>query len=48
MKQKPTTTAIGSTTATTFASTCYLGLTLGSGSDTVLNISKFSNLSVTP
>jgi hypothetical protein len=41
-------TTVGSTTNTTFASTCYIGLAVGSGSDTTLNTSQFSNLSVTP
>jgi hypothetical protein len=41
-------TTVGSTTKTTFASTCYIGLAVGSGSDTTLNTSQFSNLSVTP
>jgi hypothetical protein len=38
----------GSTTGTTFASNCYIGLAVGSGGDTTLNTSQFSNLSVTP
>jgi autotransporter-associated beta strand protein len=41
-------TSVGSTTSTTFASTCYIGLAVGSGSDTTLNTSQFSNVSVTP
>ena len=42
-------TSVGATTnATIFASTCYIGLAVGSGSDTTLNTSQFSNLSVTP
>ena len=41
-------TTVGSTTGTTFASTCYIGLAVGSGTDTTLNTSQFSNLSVTP
>jgi len=41
-------TTVGSTTNTTFASTCYIGLAVGSGSNTTLNTSQFSNLSVTP
>ena len=41
-------TTVGSTTNTTFASTCYIGLAVGSGSDTTLNTSQFSNVSVTP
>ncbi len=41
-------TSVGSTTSTTFASTCYIGLAVGSGSTTTLNTSQFSNLSVTP
>lgn len=41
-------TTVGSTTKTTFASTCYIGLAVGSGSDTTLNTSQFSNVSVTP
>ena len=41
-------TSVGSTTNTTFASTCYIGIAVGSGSNTTLNASSFSNLSVTP
>jgi autotransporter-associated beta strand protein len=41
-------TTVGSTTNTTFASTCYIGLAVGSGSDTTLNTSQFTNLNVTP
>ena len=41
-------TSVGSTTSTTFASTCYIGLAVGSGTDTTLNTSQFSSLSVTP
>ncbi|HSG23494.1 MAG TPA: hypothetical protein VLA64_11125, partial [Azonexus sp.] len=41
-------TTVGSATNTTFASTCYIGLAVGSGSDTTLNTSQFSNVSVTP
>jgi hypothetical protein len=41
-------TSVGSTTNTTFASTCYIGLAVGSGSNTTLNTSQFSNLGVTP
>ncbi len=41
-------TTVGSTTNTTFASTCYIGLSVGSGSTTTLNTSQFSNVSVTP
>jgi len=41
-------TTVGSTTSTTFASTCYIGLAVGSGSTTTLNTSQFSNLTVTP
>ena len=41
-------TLVGSTANTTFASTCYIGLAVGSGSDTTLNTSQFSNVSVTP
>ena len=41
-------TSVGSTTNTTFASTCYIGLAVGSGSTTTLNTSQFSNVSVTP
>jgi hypothetical protein len=29
-------------------STCYIGLAVGSGSDTTLNTSQFSNVRVTP
>jgi hypothetical protein len=41
-------TTVGSTTNTTFGSTCYIGLAVGSGSTTTLNTSQFSNVSVTP
>ncbi|MFM7182849.1 MAG: tandem-95 repeat protein [Verrucomicrobiales bacterium] len=41
-------TTVGSTTNTTFASTCYIGLAVGSGSNTTLNTSRFINVSVTP
>ncbi len=41
-------TTVGSTTNTTFASTCYIGIAVGSGSTTTLNTSQFSNVSVTP
>ncbi len=41
-------TTVGSTTGTTFAVNCYIGLAVSSGSDTTLNTSQFSNLSVTP
>jgi uncharacterized repeat protein (TIGR02543 family) len=41
-------TSVGSTTNTTFAATCYIGLAVGSGSTTTLNTSQFSNVSVTP
>ncbi|HSH14843.1 MAG TPA: putative Ig domain-containing protein, partial [Verrucomicrobiae bacterium] len=41
-------TTVGSTTNTTFAATCYIGLAVGSGSDTTLNTSQFGNVSVTP
>ena len=41
-------TTVGSTTNTTFAATCYIGLAVGSGSDTTLNTSQFSNITVTP
>ncbi|MES2980862.1 MAG: DUF6288 domain-containing protein [Verrucomicrobiota bacterium] len=41
-------TSVGSSTNTTFASTCYIGIAVGSGTDTTLNTSQFSNLSVTP
>jgi hypothetical protein len=30
------------------AANCYIGLAVSSGSDTTLNSSQFSNLSVTP
>ncbi|MCU0781657.1 MAG: Ig-like domain-containing protein, partial [Akkermansiaceae bacterium] len=40
-------TSVGSIT-TSFASTCYIGLAVGSGSNTTLNTSQFSNVSVTP
>jgi regulation of enolase protein 1 (concanavalin A-like superfamily) len=41
-------TEVGSTANTSFATTCYIGLAVSSGSDTTLNTSQFSNLSVTP
>ena len=41
-------TSVGSTTNTTMAANCYIGLAVDSGSDTTLNTSQFSNLSVTP
>jgi hypothetical protein len=41
-------TLVDSSTNTTFASTCYIGLAVGSGSTTTLNTSQFSNVSVTP
>jgi hypothetical protein len=41
-------TSVGSTTNTTFATTCYIGLAVASGSTTTLNTSQFSNVSVTP
>jgi hypothetical protein len=41
-------TSVGSTTGTTFAATCYIGLAVASGSTTTLNTSQFSNVSVTP
>jgi hypothetical protein len=41
-------TTVGSTTNTTFASTCYIGLAVASGSNTSLNTSQFSNVGVTP
>jgi regulation of enolase protein 1 (concanavalin A-like superfamily) len=40
-------TSAGSTTVT-MAANCYIGLAVSSGSDTTLNSSQFSNLSVTP
>jgi hypothetical protein len=40
-------TNMGSTTLP-FASTCYIGLAVGSGSNTTLNTSQFGNVSVTP
>ena len=39
--------SVGSTTVT-MATSCYIGLAVSSGSDTILNSSQFSNLSVTP
>jgi autotransporter-associated beta strand protein len=39
---------VGSTTDTTFASTCYIGLAVSSGSDGTRNTSQFNNVSVTP
>jgi autotransporter-associated beta strand protein len=41
-------TTVGSTTGTTFASTCYIGLAVSSGTTTTLNTSQFSNVTVTP
>jgi hypothetical protein len=41
-------TTVGSTTATTFGSNCYIGIAVNSGASTTLNTSQFSNLSVTP
>jgi hypothetical protein len=41
-------TSVGSTTSTTFASTCYIGLAVASGSTTKLNTSNFSNVTVVP
>jgi hypothetical protein len=38
----------GSTTNTTFAATCYIGLAVASGSNTSLNTSQFGNVNVTP
>lgn len=40
-------TTIGSVTVT-LASNCYIGVTVGSGSTTLLNTSQFSNISVVP
>jgi autotransporter-associated beta strand protein len=40
-------TSTGSTTET-MASSCYIGLAVSSGNDTILNRSQFTNLSVTP
>ena len=41
-------TTVGSITNSTFGSNCYVGLAVGSGSNTTLNTSQFSNVSVTP
>lgn len=41
-------TSVGSITNTTFGSTCYIGLSVSSGSATTLNTSQFSNVTVTP
>jgi hypothetical protein len=41
-------TLVNSSTNTTFAFTCYIGLAVGSGSNTTLNTSQISNVSVTP
>ena len=41
-------TSVGSTTGTTFPTTCYIGLAVSSGSTTTLNTSQFSNVTVTP
>jgi len=40
-------TTVGSTTIS-FATNCYIGLAVGSGSTTTMNTSSFDNLSVTP
>ena len=40
-------TFVGNTTVT-IASTCYIGLAVSSGGDSILNNSQFNNLSVTP
>jgi autotransporter-associated beta strand protein len=40
-------TSVGSTTVT-MATNCYIGLAVSSGSNTTLNTSQFSNVSVTP
>jgi hypothetical protein len=39
-------TTVGSTTNTTFASTCYIGLAVSSGSDFTLNTSQFNSVQV--
>jgi methionine-rich copper-binding protein CopC len=41
-------TTVGSTSNTTFATNCYIGLAVASGSTTTLNTSQFSNVTVTP
>jgi hypothetical protein len=41
-------TSVGSTTNTTFATTCYIGLAVSSGSNTTLNTSQFTNVTVVP
>jgi uncharacterized repeat protein (TIGR02543 family) len=41
-------TTVGSTTNTNFGTNCLIGLAVGSGSNTTLNTSQFSNVSVTP
>lgn len=40
-------TNVGSTTVS-FATSCYIGLAVGSGSTTTMNTSSFDNISVTP
>lgn len=41
-------TTVGSTSKTTFASSCYIGIVVASGSAGILNTSQFSNVTVTP
>ena len=41
-------TSVGSTNNTTFATTCYIGLAVSSGSNTTLNTSQLSSVTVTP
>ena len=41
-------TSVGSSNNTTFAATCYIGLAVSSGSNTTLNTSQMSNVTVTP
>jgi uncharacterized repeat protein (TIGR02543 family) len=41
-------TSVGSAIDTTFGSTCYIGMAVGSGSTTTLNTSQFNNVTVVP
>lgn len=41
-------TSVGSTSKTSFGTNCYIGIAVGSGSDTILNTSQFSNITVVP
>ncbi len=39
---------VGNSSSTSFGTNCFIGLAVGSGSNTTLNTSQFSNISVTP